>query len=168
MPASSCVIRRPVNVFCSRHTASLPVSRFNHTRTARLSGSEGRTPTHRPPLFACIDGHALTRRTHICSSDRGCNCRIAHTQRNLDDVVFPVQASRLELSFHQSSGLVAWLRTSTVWLHSVFTVFTTKQVPSAFRRASLHEDAQASAPDTSQHHHSCNNRFPCMIITARA
>ena len=65
-----------MDVFSSRHTASLLVSRFNHTRTARLSGSEGRTPAHRPPLFACIDGHALARQKH--------NCRIAHTQRNLD------------------------------------------------------------------------------------
>jgi hypothetical protein len=81
---SSCVIRRPVNVFRNRHTASLLVSRFNHTRTARLSGSEGRTPAHRPPLFACIDGHALARQKHIYSSDRKHNCRIAHTQRNLD------------------------------------------------------------------------------------
>lgn len=71
-------------VICDRHTASLLVSRFNHTRTARLSGSEGRTPAHRPPLFACIDGHALARQTHICSSDRRHNCRIAHTQRDLD------------------------------------------------------------------------------------
>lgn len=56
-----------MNVFFrSGHTASLLVSGFNHTRTARLSGSEGRAPAHRPPSFACIDGHALARQnTHL-------------------------------------------------------------------------------------------------------
>jgi hypothetical protein len=163
---SSCVIRRPVNVFFrSRHTASLLVSRFNHTRTARLSGSEGRMPAHRPPLFACIDGHALARQTHICSSDRKHNCRIGHTQRNLDDGVFPVQASRLELSFHQGSGLC---RVAPHFNGLATLVFTPTQFTAAFGRASLRDSVQASAPDTSQHHYSCNNKVPCMIIAARA
>ena len=151
--------------FRSRHTASLLVSRSNHTRTARLSGSEGRTPAHRPPLFACIDGHILAHHTHICSSDREHNFRIAYTQRNLDDVVLPFQASRLELSFHQGSRLVAWLRA----FNGLATlVFTPIQFTAAFGRTSLGECVQAMAPDTSQDPHSCNNKFPCMIIAARA
>jgi hypothetical protein len=106
-----------VIVICDRHTASLLVSRFNHTRTARLSGSEGRTPAHRPPLFACIDGHALARQTHICSSDRGYDRRIGHTQRDLDGYSLSCSSFKVGTQFPPRFWpLSRGSALSTVWL----------------------------------------------------
>lgn len=134
-----------------------------------MSGSEGRTPAHPPLLFACIDGHALVRQTKhtlTYSSDRRHNCRIAHTQRNLDDVVLPVWIFKVwELQNSVSTKVLALSRGSALQRSGYFQ-------PSHACNVQPHSDeparefASLSAGHV-QHHHDCNNNFPCMITAPR-
>jgi hypothetical protein len=84
-------------------------------------------------LLASMATHpSVKQNTHTCSSDRRHNCRIAHTQRNLDDVVVAVRSFKVWNSV--SAKVLALSRGSALQRSGYFQSSHT----AAFRRASVH------------------------------